>query len=129
MSTSTPVRDFSAVILGAGGVGKSALTLRYMRGLFNDAYDPTIEETYRRTVTLDGETSRVSTHLSFPFLPFSPNSSCFNPISWLFYISSRKYCAPTAKPRPKRISEQPELQSLSQPIPKTPWLFPHSTTR
>ncbi|KIM22222.1 hypothetical protein M408DRAFT_332999 [Serendipita vermifera MAFF 305830] len=53
------VREFSAVILGAGGVGKSALTLRFMKGYFHEAYDPTIEETYRRTITLDDEASRL----------------------------------------------------------------------
>ncbi|KAG8806490.1 hypothetical protein FRC17_004967 [Serendipita sp. 399] len=41
MSASGHVRDFSAVILGAGGVGKSALTLRFMKGYFHEAYDPT----------------------------------------------------------------------------------------
>lgn len=53
------IREFSAVILGAGGVGKSALTLRFMKGYFHEAYDPTIEEAYRRHITLDDETSRL----------------------------------------------------------------------
>lgn len=30
------VREFSAVILGAGGVGKSALALRFMKGYFHE---------------------------------------------------------------------------------------------
>ncbi|PVF97007.1 ras-domain-containing protein [Serendipita vermifera] len=50
------IRSFSVVILGAGGTQKSALTLRYMKGYFHEAYDPTIEESYRRKVNLDGET-------------------------------------------------------------------------
>ncbi|PVF95911.1 ras-domain-containing protein [Serendipita vermifera] len=54
-----PVREFSAVVLGAGGVGKSALTLRFMKGYFHEAYDPTIEESYRRNITLEEETSRL----------------------------------------------------------------------
>ncbi|THH28241.1 hypothetical protein EUX98_g5953 [Antrodiella citrinella] len=39
----------------AGGVGKSALTVRFVKNSFNEAYNPTIEETYRRDIFLDGE--------------------------------------------------------------------------
>ncbi|KAG8904094.1 Ras- protein rsr1 [Tulasnella sp. 403] len=49
------MRAFSAVVLGAGGVGKSALTVRFVRNTFADSYDPTIEETYRKTMRVDGE--------------------------------------------------------------------------
>jgi len=49
------MRAFSAVVLGAGGVGKSALTVRFMRNTFADSYDPTIEETYRKSMQVDGE--------------------------------------------------------------------------
>ncbi|KAG8859185.1 hypothetical protein FRC20_011880 [Serendipita sp. 405] len=70
MSTSTPVRDFSAVILGAGGVGKSALTLRYMRGLFNDAYDPTKLTDVRSLLTeKQAESVPIFPSLSFLSLP------------------------------------------------------------
>jgi len=53
------IREFSAVVLGASGVGKRTLTSRFMKGYFPEAYDPTIEETYRRTITLDDESSRL----------------------------------------------------------------------
>ncbi|KAG7451008.1 uncharacterized protein BT62DRAFT_882689 [Guyanagaster necrorhizus] len=53
------MRKFNVVVLGAGGVGKSALTVRYIRDVFIDYYDPTIEEEYRRTVKLDGELSTL----------------------------------------------------------------------
>jgi len=43
------------VVLGAGGVGKSALTIRFIRDVFVENYDPTIEEQYRRTITVDGQ--------------------------------------------------------------------------
>jgi Ras-related protein Rap-1A len=49
------MREFTAVVLGVGGVGKSALTLRFIENVFVDGYDPTIEETYRKTITVDGE--------------------------------------------------------------------------
>jgi len=49
------MREFNAVVLGAGGVGKSALTFRFMRDEFVENYDPTIEEEYRRPVEVDGQ--------------------------------------------------------------------------
>lgn len=53
------MRKFNVVVLGAGGVGKSALTVRYIRDVFIDYYDPTIEEAYRRDVHLDGQLSTL----------------------------------------------------------------------
>jgi len=44
---------FHAIILGAGGVGKSALTLRFIRNQFVDIYDPTIEEVFTKDIDLD----------------------------------------------------------------------------
>jgi hypothetical protein len=43
----------------AGGVGKSALTIRYMKHIFVDIYDPTIEGSYRYSI-LHGETRHIS---------------------------------------------------------------------
>ncbi|KIY68840.1 hypothetical protein CYLTODRAFT_421290 [Cylindrobasidium torrendii FP15055 ss-10] len=49
------MRQFNVVVLGAGGVGKSALTVRYVHQIFKNEYNPTIQEDYRHTVTVDGE--------------------------------------------------------------------------
>ncbi|KAF9533712.1 small GTPase superfamily [Crepidotus variabilis] len=49
------MRQFNVVVLGAGGVGKSALTVRFIRDVFVENYDPTIEEEYRRPITVDGQ--------------------------------------------------------------------------
>jgi small GTP-binding protein len=43
-------------VLGTGGVGKSALTLRFVRDFFVQNWDPTIEDAYRKPVEVDGET-------------------------------------------------------------------------
>lgn len=40
-------------VLGSGGVGKSALTLRFVRDYFVKDWDPTIEDAYRKAITVD----------------------------------------------------------------------------
>lgn len=47
--------DYRIAIFGAAGVGKSSLVLRYVRGTFKEAYNPTVEDTYRHTVTLSNQ--------------------------------------------------------------------------
>jgi len=53
------MREFNVVVLGAGGVGKSALTVRFIQDVFLENYDPTIEEEYRRIVAVDGIMSQL----------------------------------------------------------------------
>lgn len=43
-------------LVAAGGVGKSALTIQLIQNHFVDEYDPTIEDSYRKQVVIDGET-------------------------------------------------------------------------
>ena len=54
---STPLHKI--IMVGSGGVGKSALTLQYMYGDFTEEYDPTKADSYRKKVTLDGEESFI----------------------------------------------------------------------
>lgn len=37
----------------AGGVGKSALTIQLIQNHFVDEYDPTIEDSYRKQVSIE----------------------------------------------------------------------------
>ncbi|KXN84558.1 Ras-related protein Rap-1 [Leucoagaricus sp. SymC.cos] len=70
------MQQFNVVVLGAGGVGKSALTgmsrvssseiffifllaVRFIRDEFLEHYDPTIEEEYRRPLMVDGEVTSL----------------------------------------------------------------------
>ncbi|PRP81065.1 Ras GTPase [Planoprotostelium fungivorum] len=46
---------YKLVILGDGGVGKSALTLQLTQNHFLNEYDPTIENTYRKNLLVDDE--------------------------------------------------------------------------
>jgi len=48
--------EYKLVIVGGGGVGKSALTIQLIQNHFIDEYDPTIEDSYRKQVTIDNET-------------------------------------------------------------------------
>lgn len=49
--------EYKIVVLGGGGVGKSALTIRLVTDNFLDEYDPTIEDSYRKQVEIDGQTA------------------------------------------------------------------------
>ncbi len=46
--------EYKVTILGSGGVGKSALTLRIISGVFTPTYNPTIEDYYRHDTNIDG---------------------------------------------------------------------------
>jgi Ras-related protein Rap-2C len=48
------MREFKVVVLGSGGVGKSALTVQFVSGTFMEKYDPTIEDFYRKEIEVDG---------------------------------------------------------------------------
>ncbi|CAH8848211.1 unnamed protein product [Trichobilharzia szidati] len=47
--------EYKLVVVGAGGVGKSALTIQLIQNHFVEEYDPTIEDSYRKQVVIDGE--------------------------------------------------------------------------
>ena len=52
--------EVSLSVLGAGGVGKSALTIQYVFNRYEPDYDPTIEDMYKRQQEIDGVTSMLS---------------------------------------------------------------------
>ena len=47
--------EYKITVLGSGGVGKSALTIRLITGTYEANYDPTIEDSYRKQVQIDGQ--------------------------------------------------------------------------
>jgi len=49
------MREYKLVVLGSGGVGKSALTVQFVQGIFVEKYDPTIEDSYRKQVEIDNQ--------------------------------------------------------------------------
>nr|ODN87781.1 hypothetical protein L204_06448 [Cryptococcus depauperatus CBS 7855] len=42
-------------VMGSGGVGKSAVTVRFINGSYLEWYDPTIEDSYRKQFLVDGQ--------------------------------------------------------------------------
>ncbi|KAG9348150.1 hypothetical protein JZ751_001885 [Albula glossodonta] len=51
------MREYKVVVLGSGGVGKSALTVQFVTGSFIEKYDPTIEDFYRKEIEVDSSPS------------------------------------------------------------------------
>lgn len=47
-------------VFGIGGVGKSALTIRYIINDFKDFYDPTIEDCYIKQQVIDNQICKVN---------------------------------------------------------------------
>lgn len=49
------METYKVVVLGSGGVGKSAITIQLVQGRFVAAYDPTIEDSYKKSIWCDGD--------------------------------------------------------------------------
>jgi small GTP-binding protein len=46
--------SYRIVVIGEVGVGKSALIIRFIQNLFVPDWDPSIEDSFRKTMTVDG---------------------------------------------------------------------------
>lgn len=44
--------EYKLVVIGDGGVGKSALTMQIIKNYFEPIYDPTIEDAYRKQLVI-----------------------------------------------------------------------------
>jgi GTPase KRas protein len=49
------MQHIKLVILGVGGVGKTAVTIQFLENHFIESYDPTIEDYYRKQINLDNK--------------------------------------------------------------------------
>ncbi|KAH7912912.1 ras family-domain-containing protein [Hygrophoropsis aurantiaca] len=49
------LREYKLVVVGGGGVGKSALIIQFIRSHFVTEYDPTIEDSYRKQCVINDE--------------------------------------------------------------------------
>lgn len=50
---------FKVIVIGSGGVGKSALTLQFMYDEFVEDYEPTKADSYRKKIMLDGKEVQI----------------------------------------------------------------------
>ncbi|XP_059160077.1 ras-related protein Ral-A-like isoform X2 [Physella acuta] len=57
--TQQPAVIHKVIMVGSGGVGKSALTLQFMYDEFVEDYEPTKADSYRKKVVLDGEEVQI----------------------------------------------------------------------
>ncbi|XP_064397498.1 GTPase HRas-like [Halichondria panicea] len=55
MAGSNDLTEYKLVVVGGGGVGKSALTIQFIQSHFVEEYDPTIEDSYRKQCVIDDE--------------------------------------------------------------------------
>ena len=49
--------EHKVVVVGAGAVGKTALILQFVSSHFEEKYDPTIEDFFRKDINVDGSRS------------------------------------------------------------------------
>ncbi|OHS99869.1 Ras-like protein 2 [Tritrichomonas foetus] len=47
------METYKVIVLGSGGVGKSALTIQLVQCRFVASYDPTIEDSYKKMINVD----------------------------------------------------------------------------
>lgn len=52
-------RVYKLVVVGGGGVGKSALTIQFIQSHFVQDYDPTIEDSYKKQCVIDDKVAHL----------------------------------------------------------------------
>lgn len=52
-------QSYKLVVVGGGGVGKSALTIQFIQSYFVTDYDPTIEDSYTKQCVIDEHVARL----------------------------------------------------------------------
>lgn len=52
-------KQYKLVVVGGGGVGKSALTIQFIQSHFVSDYDPTIEDSYRKQCVIDEKVAHL----------------------------------------------------------------------
>ena len=82
MSRDNQTREYKLVVVGGGGVGKSALTIQFIQSQFVEDYDPTIEDSYRKNGVIDDEVSFFVNLLIVYMINLTPLRS----LSWISLI-------------------------------------------
>merc|ERR1712241_39710 len=50
---------YKLVVVGGGGVGKSAITIQFIQSYFVTDYDPTIEDSYTKQCVIDNKVAKL----------------------------------------------------------------------
>ncbi|XP_071164093.1 circularly permutated Ras protein 1-like [Mytilus edulis] len=110
--------SYKIVINGSGGVGKSCLTIQFTSGIFMEDYDPTIEDSYRKMITVKGK-KKVQKSKSKPEPPQASGvtsrkdqnrgilSSLWRTLSGSFRRGDRAASAPVRRQRPASMGDFP----------------------
>lgn len=61
-------KQYKLVVVGGGGVGKSALTIQFIQSHFVSDYDPTIEDSYRKQCVIDDRVAHLDSKYFFSYL-------------------------------------------------------------
>ncbi|KAL9692189.1 hypothetical protein quinque_016487 [Culex quinquefasciatus] len=87
--------DYRVVVFGAGGVGKSSLVLRFIKGTFRESYIPTIEDTYRQVISCNKNICTLQIHRYDRVAPVPGHAAAFHhqgdmPSSWWYSVCSKQ---------------------------------------
>ena len=93
-------------MLGTGGVGKSSVTLRFTQNSFLEDYDPTIEDSYRKMIQVEGQ-------------PKASDEAKKRRIMTKSKAAARTHSTPTAPPRIKGK----KVRMRSSPMQMGKYLF------
>ena len=84
---------YKLVVVGDGGVGKSALTIQFFQKLFIEDYDPTIEDSYIQHTQIDGEWCILDGEIisASVTLGICPDKKCFDDNYMIIFLISHEY--------------------------------------
>ncbi|EDO30839.1 predicted protein, partial [Nematostella vectensis] len=105
------LRDYSLVLLGQAGVGKSALLVRFCTGRFIHEYDPTLEMTYDVSATIDEDPATL--HITDTASTYEPVYLSQNEGFIVVYSINELRTFETAKQLVKLIREIKKQKALT----------------
>eukprot|EP00012_Vannella_robusta_P007076 CAMPEP_0206195592 /NCGR_PEP_ID=MMETSP0166-20121206/7939_1 /ASSEMBLY_ACC=CAM_ASM_000260 /TAXON_ID=95228 /ORGANISM="Vannella robusta, Strain DIVA3 518/3/11/1/6" /LENGTH=138 /DNA_ID=CAMNT_0053612895 /DNA_START=71 /DNA_END=484 /DNA_ORIENTATION=- len=91
------------VVVGGAAVGKSALTLRFVRSEFVEVYEPTVEDAYRKPVETHGQVGVVE-------IIDTAGTDQFRTMRDLYYKNSDGFMLVCSVDQPSSVQEIQEIR-------------------